>query len=51
MKIEKNCSYAFIPVKDENEGNEVLKEIRHDHHDAILIETPFGMKIRYRDWF
>ena len=52
MVIEKNCTYAFIPVKDENEGNELLKEIRRDHHDAIIImETPLGLKIRYRDWF
>jgi MinD-like ATPase involved in chromosome partitioning or flagellar assembly len=51
MKIEKSCGYAFITVKDEDEGNKILKEIRHDHHDAVIIDTPVGLRIRYRDWF
>lgn len=47
----KAVDYIFIPVKDKDEANHVINEVRQDHHDATLVETPFGLRIRYRDWF
>lgn len=51
MEIIKMCGYAFIPISSRQEGEEKIKEISHDHHDAKIIESPYGLRIRYRDWF
>lgn len=43
--------YIFIPVDNKEEGEKKIKELYHDHHDAKIIESPYGLRIRYRDWF
>lgn len=49
-KIKAN-DYIFIPVGSKEEAEQVIKEVRKEHHDATLIESPYGLRIRYRDWF
>ena len=51
MKEIKANDYIFIPVDNQVEGEQKLSEIRKEHHDATIIESPYGLRIRYRDWF
>ena len=51
MNEIKANGYIFIPVDTQEEGKQKLSEIRQEHHDATIIESPYGLRIRYRDWF